>query len=117
MVVPAYAWEAASPAPVEAFGLPAVASRKASRVDLREYWKGHAAYPVPSAVAYHVIRSAWEVAGLPAVYVETEGIAVLSWAPAAYPAVIVGGKVVPYPVETAAGMMEVSRVEAGIVEP
>ena len=33
LVVPAYAWEAASPALVEAFGLPAVASQKASRVD------------------------------------------------------------------------------------
>ena len=78
MVVPAYAWAAASPALVEAFGLPAVASQKAYRVDLREHWMGHAAYPVPSAVAYHGIRPAWEVAGLPAANGEAEGIAALS---------------------------------------
>ena len=78
MVVPAYAWAAASPALVEAFGLPAVASQKAYRVDLREHWMGHAAYPVPSVVAYRVSCRAREVAGLPAACGEAEGIAVLS---------------------------------------
>ena len=78
MAVPAYAWEAASPAPGEAFALPAVAFQRASRVALREHWTGHAAYPVPSAAAYRVTCRAWEVAGLPAANGEAEGIAALS---------------------------------------
>ena len=117
MAVPAYAWEAASPALVEAFGLPAVASQKASRVALQEHLLGHAAFPVPSAAAYRAACYAWEVVGLPAAYGEAEGIAVLSCRKAACPAVTAEEKVAPCPAGIAEGKVVACRVEAGIVEP